>query len=130
MSGSSLPNRHRPQDGRRHSVSLGGPINELIGDLSADLTAHMQKEESVLFPAIRAIAAGGGDTASIRVPIWVMDARRCARSELRTLAFRPVVAAAGRETLEFLRTSVWPRHDRSLDAVATANAKRRGKLGL
>ena len=48
-------------------------VNEVIGDLSADLTAHMQREESVLFPAIRAIAAGGGDTASIRVPIWVME---------------------------------------------------------
>jgi regulator of cell morphogenesis and NO signaling len=35
-----------------------GRVSDLVKDLSADLHAHMQKEEWVLFPAIEALEAG------------------------------------------------------------------------
>lgn len=49
----------------------------LLSELAADLEAHMQKEEAVLFPAIRAVeaAAGRGEPAAPRLaaPIHVME---------------------------------------------------------
>lgn len=49
-------------------------LDHIVAELAADLTAHMQKEELVLFPAIRAAAAGGGTpSAWIAAPISVME---------------------------------------------------------
>lgn len=46
-------------------------IDAIVGELSADLVAHMQKEERVLFPAIRAIEQG--QPVRIGAPINVME---------------------------------------------------------
>ena len=46
---------------------------EIIDVLSADLLAHMRKEEIVLFPAIRAIDHGRGDAAWIAAPVSAME---------------------------------------------------------
>ena len=48
-------------------------VNEVIKALSADLMAHMHKEEFVLFPAIRAIENGDDDRSWIAAPIDVME---------------------------------------------------------
>lgn len=47
-------------------------IEAIVTELSADLSAHMQKEEQVLFPAIRAIGSGV-PTQRIAHPIQVME---------------------------------------------------------
>jgi regulator of cell morphogenesis and NO signaling len=41
------------------ALELVHRMDDVVGELSADLNAHMLKEERVLFPAIRALAAGG-----------------------------------------------------------------------
>ena len=51
-----------------HLVRLASVVQEL----SADLHAHMQKEEGVLFPAIRALERGAA-RGSIAAPIAVME---------------------------------------------------------
>jgi len=48
-------------------------IAEIVEDLSAELVAHMRKEETVLFPAIRAIEEGRADVAWINAPVSVME---------------------------------------------------------
>lgn len=64
-------------------------LEEIVAELSADLRAHMRKEEMVLFPAIRAIEAGGPASVGISAPIAVMehehDHAGTLLSELRTL---------------------------------------------
>jgi regulator of cell morphogenesis and NO signaling len=45
----------------------------IVTQLSGDLRAHMQKEEMVLFPAIRAIEQGDGSTRPLSAPIAVME---------------------------------------------------------
>lgn len=47
-------------------------IRDVVGELSADLRDHMAAEEAVLFPAIRAIAAGSGHMP-IAAPVSVME---------------------------------------------------------
>jgi regulator of cell morphogenesis and NO signaling len=49
-------------------------MREIVDALSADLVAHMRKEESILFPAIRAIDAGrASDVAWITAPVSAME---------------------------------------------------------
>jgi len=48
-------------------------VEALLMDLSADLSLHMQKEERVLFPAIRTIDEGGRPGMPISTPIGVME---------------------------------------------------------
>jgi regulator of cell morphogenesis and NO signaling len=48
----------------------------IVGELAADLSLHMQKEEQVLFPAIRAIEIGDGHRSQpdwIALPITVLQ---------------------------------------------------------
>ena len=48
-------------------------VDDVIGELSADLNEHMRKEELVLFPTIRAIEQGGQVEADwVAAPISVM----------------------------------------------------------
>jgi regulator of cell morphogenesis and NO signaling len=48
-------------------------LEALLIELSADLRLHMQKEEWVLFPAIRAIEEGAHPGMPISAPIGVME---------------------------------------------------------
>jgi regulator of cell morphogenesis and NO signaling len=48
-------------------------LHSAVTALSADLRSHMQKEEMVLFPAIRAIEQGGGPARPLSAPIAVME---------------------------------------------------------
>jgi regulator of cell morphogenesis and NO signaling len=48
-------------------------VAAIVAELSADLQAHMQKEELVLFPAIEMLAAGAGAPLHIDAPIEVME---------------------------------------------------------
>jgi regulator of cell morphogenesis and NO signaling len=51
-------------------------VRTLVDELRADLVPHMVKEERILFPAIRALAAGGGGFpfGSVANPMAVMRA--------------------------------------------------------
>ena len=65
-------------------------IETIVSELSAELHSHMLKEEKVLFPAIRAIAAGHGRSGvAISAPIAVMEAEHdhagALLSELRAI---------------------------------------------
>ena len=65
-------------------------LDAIVSELSADLQLHMQKEEAVLFPAIRAVEAGGERTSiPISTPITVMEAEHdragTLLAELRTI---------------------------------------------
>jgi regulator of cell morphogenesis and NO signaling len=65
-------------------------LDAIVSELSADLRSHMRKEEMVLFPAIRAVAAGSGRAPiPIAAPITVMEAEHdhagALLAELRTL---------------------------------------------
>jgi regulator of cell morphogenesis and NO signaling len=48
-------------------------IAEIVEELSAELFAHMRKEETVLFPVIRAIEEGRAEAAWIEAPVSVME---------------------------------------------------------
>lgn len=48
-------------------------VAAIVTELSADLHAHMQKEEAVLFPAIEALEADTGVSLGIDAPIRVME---------------------------------------------------------
>ena len=48
-------------------------IEHIVGELSADLTEHMRKEELVLFPAIRDIEKGASSRVPLDAPIRVME---------------------------------------------------------
>lgn len=48
-------------------------IAEIVEEFSAELVAHMRKEETVLFPVIRAIEEGRADAAWIKAPVSVME---------------------------------------------------------
>jgi regulator of cell morphogenesis and NO signaling len=49
-------------------------LEQIVAELSADLQSHMEKEEVVLFPAIRAIETGHGmQGLPISAPIGVME---------------------------------------------------------
>jgi regulator of cell morphogenesis and NO signaling len=51
-------------------------VATLVGDLAEDLAPHMRKEERVLFPYIRALAAGqpaSAPFATVRMPIAAME---------------------------------------------------------
>lgn len=48
-------------------------LHTIVTELSADLRAHMQKEEMVLFPAIRAVERGVGAPIPLSAPIAVME---------------------------------------------------------
>lgn len=51
-----------------------GRLDEAVAELAADLLAHMQKEEAVLFPALGALDAGDARTAiPLAAPISVME---------------------------------------------------------
>ena len=65
-------------------------LDAIVSELSADLQSHMHKEETVLFPAIRAVAAGSGRAPiPILAPITVMEAEHdhagALLSELRAI---------------------------------------------
>lgn len=47
-------------------------VESIVGELSADLDAHMRKEELVLFPAIRSLESGGAPF-SISAPVAIME---------------------------------------------------------
>lgn len=60
-------------------------IDDIVGELSADLNAHMRKEEQVLFPSIRAIEIGdshGPRAMWITAPIGVMEQEHDRAGEL------------------------------------------------
>ena len=48
-------------------------LHTVVTELSSDLRAHMQKEEMVLFPAIRAVERGAVAPIPLSVPIEVME---------------------------------------------------------
>jgi regulator of cell morphogenesis and NO signaling len=64
-------------------------IDSIVTELSAELRAHMRKEEGVLFPAIAAIEGGQESGIPISAPITVMehehDHAGALLSELRTI---------------------------------------------
>ena len=65
-------------------------LEAIVSELSADLRSHMRKEETVLFPAVRAVESNGGRLAiPISAPIAVMEAEHDHAgellSELRTI---------------------------------------------
>lgn len=58
-------------------------IQDIVGELSADLRDHMQKEERVLFPAMRAFEGGvGRHDGWIAAPITVMEQEHDRAGEL------------------------------------------------
>ena len=48
-------------------------VDALLTELSADLRLHMQKEERVLFPAIRAVEGGADPGLPLSAPVDVME---------------------------------------------------------
>ena len=64
-------------------------LEAIVNELSAELRMHMRKEEMVLFPAIRAIEAGGQAGVPISAPIAMMehehDRAGAQLAELRTI---------------------------------------------
>jgi regulator of cell morphogenesis and NO signaling len=52
---------------------LLGRLEAIVGELAADLYAHMRKEEMVLFPAIGTIERGGTYPVPLGAPIDVME---------------------------------------------------------
>jgi regulator of cell morphogenesis and NO signaling len=48
-------------------------LRDIVIELSEDLIAHMHKEETILFPAIRATESGHGSSIPIYAPITVME---------------------------------------------------------
>jgi regulator of cell morphogenesis and NO signaling len=61
---------------------LLGRIEAVVGELSADLTEHMRKEELVLFPVIRGIENGGTSPMPLDRPIHVMELEHDRAGEL------------------------------------------------
>jgi regulator of cell morphogenesis and NO signaling len=57
-------------------------IEAIVGELSADLSEHMRKEEIVLFPAIRSIENGGTSAMPLDRPIHVMELEHDRAGEL------------------------------------------------
>jgi regulator of cell morphogenesis and NO signaling len=58
-------------------------VRDIVAELSADLREHMQKEERVLFPAIRAIDEGGmRQQGWVAAPIAVMEREHDRAGEL------------------------------------------------
>ncbi|HSH66391.1 MAG TPA: iron-sulfur cluster repair di-iron protein [Bacteroidia bacterium] len=52
------------------------PIHQLVEDINAEFTAHMMKEEQILFPAIKAMALSknnGSSFGSVKAPINMME---------------------------------------------------------
>jgi regulator of cell morphogenesis and NO signaling len=81
-------------------------IEEVVGELSADLSEHMRREELVLFPVIRAAEAGMPVPMPIAAPIAVMehehDAAGDLLAELRSLTGEYIVPAWGCATVRAL----------------------------
>ena len=84
-------------------------ISDVVGELSADLNEHMQKEEQVLFPSIRAIEVGdrhGSQPQWIAAPIRVMeeehDRAGALLAELQSLTSGYVIPAWGCATVRAL----------------------------
>ena len=67
-----LAARVRGAHGER-AAELVDRIDADLGELAMDLTDHMQKEEAVLFPAIRRLEAGQSGEMPIEMPIAVME---------------------------------------------------------
>jgi regulator of cell morphogenesis and NO signaling len=57
-------------------------IESVVHELSADLIAHMRKEEAVLFPAIRALEEGRGTTCPVAQAARVMETEHDRAGEL------------------------------------------------
>ena len=57
-------------------------IEAIVGELSADLTGHMRKEEIVLFPVIRGIENGATSPMPLDRPIHVMELEHDRAGEL------------------------------------------------
>ncbi len=61
--------------GQRHPEVI--PCRQVLSALTAELAAHMQKEEQILFPLIRQMEAGAlegpSHCGSVRNPITVME---------------------------------------------------------
>ena len=83
-----------------------GRVEALLMELAADLRLHMQKEEWVLFPAIRAIEGGAHPGMPISAPIGVMehehDRAGSVLSELREITGGYVVPPWACETFRAL----------------------------
>ncbi|HPM22813.1 MAG TPA: iron-sulfur cluster repair di-iron protein [Phycisphaerae bacterium] len=87
--------------GTRHTELTD--VQEVFGDLQAELEAHMMKEERILFPMIETIASSGAHSAahcgSVQNPIRVMehehDSAGAALARLRelTAGYAPPVDA-------------------------------------
>ena len=80
-------------------------LRQVITELSADLIAHMQKEERILFPSICAREVGGG-SMPLAQPIQVMEAEHddagTLLAEIRTLTNEYTVPAWGCGTVRAL----------------------------
>ncbi|MDR3714562.1 MAG: iron-sulfur cluster repair di-iron protein [Puia sp.] len=56
-------------------------INQLVNDINAEMTAHMAKEEKILFPHIKSLVANKGDNSftpdpgfgTMQNPVWMME---------------------------------------------------------
>jgi regulator of cell morphogenesis and NO signaling len=82
-------------------------IQDIVGELSTDLREHMQKEERVLFPAIRAIENGARHYGGwVEAPIAAMEQEHDGAgellAELRRLSGRYLVPEWGCNTLRAL----------------------------
>ena len=84
-------------------------ISDAVAELSADLNEHMQKEEQVLFPSIRAIEAGDRHDSQpqwIAAPIKVMEEEHDRAgellAELQSLTSGYVIPAWGCATVRAL----------------------------
>jgi regulator of cell morphogenesis and NO signaling len=68
----ALAAKVRDVHGARHPEL--GEVHRLVAEVRADLEPHLLKEERVLFPAIRALAAGPGDFpfGTVQNPIRMM----------------------------------------------------------
>jgi regulator of cell morphogenesis and NO signaling len=62
--------------------SIPNRLVTILDELTADLLAHMRKEEIVLFPAIRQIETGQPAPAWLAAPISVMEAEHDGAAEL------------------------------------------------
>lgn len=88
-------------------VDFLAQLVDIVGELSADLNDHMHKEETVLFPAIRALDEGHGRNGGwISAPIAVMEQEHDRAgellAELRRLTGQYVAPAWACETFRAL----------------------------
>jgi regulator of cell morphogenesis and NO signaling len=86
-------------------------LEAIVSELSADLQAHMGKEELVLFPSIRAVERQGKLSGPLAAPIGVMEDEHghagALLSELRAITDGYVAPAWACQTFRALYHGLW-----------------------